>query len=409
MFKYLKITLTFLAILILLTGCGSAGNIINILTDDISLLEIKNHFNSKTDNLNINIDFYNKDDLSIFSASKIFKNSNYDILVGKIDPTIILKKSYFSKIHHYTKSINNKNTELYALINDFSLKYNDLAIPYSIEIPVIICHKDSIPSDNTSDVIDLKTFSKYASLSNKNIINNYNKIELGFIPTVSMTSEIEYYFIFNSFLEKKNGKITFESSNSKKAFNFIKYFDIKYNYGSENTENYLKRYINIDKKHHLEKGIIKYDIVPLSYALKMHLLEPNKYKIFFIKGLMHASFNNKAAAILRSSLKKDKAGVFIEYLLSEEAQSILLKSTFEKYYYYDSIQVPVTKNTFNIVENLPISIQLFEDHINKLEHIDFINSKIQKRFFQNYNMTIDLINKGIIQESDFLNHFSNSL
>ena len=400
------LNLSLIILLLLFFNCKNKPRVINILTDDIALYEVVDCFNAAHENIKVSINYLNNKEINeknIFKYVKVNRIVNYDMIIGNINPQIIIDSKYFCKIKKYSKQFK-KNKSFFPLVNDYLMKYSGYAVPYSINFPVIIARKDSIPKDITNDEIDIQTFSEYATSINKNKKNK--KIKLGFIPCVSEMSELDFFFIFNSYLIKKNNKYSFNTPNSQNAIEFYHKYDEKYNYGNDITEYYLKKYNNINKKFYLKQNIISFDFISISNALALSL---ELYKIFFINDLKLAGLNNKIVSILKTSIHKKESGIFIDYLFDYNTQLKLSEKTLKQNNYYSHRHIPVIKGLISNVQKFPIPVDKFEEYINKLEHIYFYNNKIQKIFFKKYFLTKKMINKELISEKDFLDYFSEQI
>ena len=88
----------------------------------------------------------------------------------------------------------------------------------------------------------------------------------------------------------------------------------------------------------------------------------------------------------------------------------VLFMTMNKIDYYLYLHIPVKKGLIKKLnlENITFinsNINL-DNYIDKLKYINFINNKIQKKFFEKYYNTKELINKGVLNEKDLLSHLS---
>lgn len=408
-----KIMFFFILILFIFANCKNQIKTINILTDDISIYEIVDKFNLENNDFKVYVDFYNKKLEQENIYKYILKNKiiNYDIIIGDNNYDLILDSKHFSKITNYIKSLNkDENNRFYKSFLDFIKKYDGYAILYNINFPLIIARKDSLNKDyeNKKD-LSIEEFPKIASSINQfKPDTHYIETKLGFIPSVSNLNEIDFYLIFNSSLIKKNNKFSFDTQESRSAFKFFNEYDNEYNFGKDETLKYIKKFSNIEKKFFLKQKVISFDFINISNAFSF---TNDLYKIFLIKDLKYISLNNKILTILKKSINKKEAAHFIDYLLTNNTQELLLKNTLKKIDYYSYIYIPVIKGIINKLDNISIFTKTaeLEQYIDKLEYSDFYNNRLQNKFFENYFKIKELINKGSLNEKDFLVNISNEL
>ena len=105
--------------------------------------------------------------------------------------------------------------------------------------------------------------------------------------------------------------------------------------------------------------------------------------------------------------------MFIDYLYDDDTQITLTKNIMNKIDYYSFLYIPVKKG---LIEKLKSDNIIFvepninlDDYINKLKYVDFINNKIQKKFFEKYNNIKELINKGVMNKKDLLSQLSKEI
>ena len=403
------------SVLFIFTGCNKKIKTINILTDDISIYEIADKFNSNNEYIKVFVNYYNSkvEKENIFKY--IIKNKilNSDIIIGEKTSDFIIDPKEFSKITKYSKKISKEEiNNLYSPVIDFIKTHNDYATLFNINFPVIIARKDSINKEyKNKGELSIEEFCKMAS--SINIIKpdkKYTETRLGFIPSISNLNEIDFYFLFDSLIVKDNNKYSFNTSIIKKAFNLFYEYDNDYNFGIQNTIEYLKKNDNIDKKYYLKQKIISFDFINLSNTF---IYSKDLYKIFLIKDLKYISTNNKIITIPKKSINKKEAGIFIDYLYDNNVQITLTKNTINKIDYYLYLHIPVKKG---LIKKLKLDNIIFIDsdinldnYIDKLKYPDFVNNKIQKKFFEKYYNAKELINKGVLNENDLLSYLSKEL
>ncbi len=412
-YKVISIIILIIILMFLCLSCFNSIKTINVLSDDISIYEIVDKFNAENKNIKVFINYYNNktEKENIFKYIKKNKIINFDIVIGNNSCDNIIDSKYFNKIAWSTKKSNiNEINNLYQPAVDFIIKNNNYALLYKIDFPVILARKDNINKDYINKKeLDIEDFCQIASSVNKKMPDKKNtETMIGFIPSVSNLNEIDFYFIFNSSIIKENNKYSFNTINTQKAYKFYYEYDNDYNFGKQESLNYLKKFTNIEKNYFLKQKIILFDFLELSKAFSY----PNDlYKIFLIKNLKQISINNKIITIPKKSINKKEAEIFIDYIYNDNTQTFLLKNTTEKIDYYLNVHIPVKKGLFQKLENLTFlnsDINL-DDYINKLKYADFYNNKIQKKFFDKYFDAKELIKKGTLQEKNILNYITKEL
>lgn len=411
--KFKKIIILIFIILPFLSGCKNQIKTVNMLSDDISIYEIVDKFNLMNNNFKIYVDYYNKNTEQENIYRYIIKNKiiNYDIIIGDNYYDLIIDSEHFSKITNYSKILyKNNNNRFYRSVLDFIKKNGGYAILYTINFPLIIARKDSINKENINkNKISIDEFSTIASYINQlKPDKHFTETRLGFIPSVSNLNEIDYYLIFNSSLIKKNNRYLFDTPEAQNAFNFYTEYDNKYNFGKEETLKYLKKFNNIQKKHYLKQKVISFDFINLTNS---YTYPADLYKLFLIKDLKYISLNNKILTILKKSINKKEAAFFIDYLYGYDAQNTLVNETFKKIDYYSYIHIPVVKEIINKMNNIPFfdSTMELDQYIDGLGYPDFNNNKLHNKFFEKYFKIKELINKGSLNEKDFLTALSKEL
>ena len=413
--KKVLLIISIFFILLLLTDCSKNIKTINILTDDINVYEIADKFNLNNEGIKVFVDYYNVkvEKQNIFKYAQKNKIINFDIIIGEKPGDLIVDSTKYSKITKYSKKLGKEEiNKLYLPVQDFIKKYNNYATLYNIDFPVIIARKDNLDKEYINkNLISIEDFYKIAS--NVNILKQDKKnteSRFGFIPSISNLNEIDFYFIFDSLIIKNKNKYSFDTPGARKAFNLFYEYDNEYNFGIQETNNYLKKFSNIDKKYYLKQKIISFDFINFSNSLNY---QQDLYKIFLIKDLKYLNIKNRIITISKKSINKKEAGIFIDYLYNNDIQTNLIKNSIDKIDYYSYLYIPVIKglikdtNLNNIIFT-ETNISL-DNYIDNLKYFDFINNKIHKKFFVKYNDTKELINKGVLSKKDLLDHFSQEL
>ena len=409
-------TIYLLFIILALNGCKIAKKNINIITDQITLYEFANYFNSKNRDLKVTVDYFDNKNISITGeGSNIFKYvkdnklNNYDLIIGEKKDAII-NKNEFSKITKHSKILKNKKEKdkLYPVILNYLDNNNELETLYSIDFPVIVARKDSL-SENliNENIMDIDTFCETAKSVNQYKQNTqYNDNRIGFSPLISELSEIDYYFIFNSQLEKTKNNYSFNTADTQRAYNFYQGFDDKFNFGTDTTKKYIKLFSNINKNFYLKEKIISFDFINISNAPNY---SDDSYKIFLIKNLKKISLKNIIIAIPKTSINKREAGSFIDFLYEYEPQKKLQDEIIKKDDFYSTLHIPPIKNVIKDVKGIDIPFDILNNYIENLESPNFYNKNIYKLFFEKYYSTKEMVNNGLISEKDFLEYFSKEL
>ena len=402
-------------ILFLFAACSKGVKTINILTDEISVYEAADKFNANHEHMKVFVDYYNSknEKENIFRYIQKNKIINSDIIIGIKPPDLIIDPKKFSKITKFSKKIGKDEiNNLYYPAVDFINDQKGYATLYNINFPVIIARNDSIPDEYINkEELSIEDFCNLAS--SVNILKPDKKLfesRLGFIPSISNLNEIDFYFLFDSSIVKNNNKLSFDTPETRKAFNLYYEYDDKYNFGSKETINYLSKFNNINKKYFLKQKIISFDFINLSNTA---LYSKKIYKIFLIKNLKYISTKNKIITISKKSINKKEVGMFIDYLYDDDTQITLTKNIMNKIDYYSFLYIPVKKG---LIEKLKSDNIIFvepninlDDYINKLKYVYFINNKIQKKFFEKYNNIKELINKGVMNKKDLLSQLSKEI
>jgi hypothetical protein len=381
-------------ILFLLFNCKKQDIYLNILTNDLLIYDAADNFNSLDERIQITVDYVK--DSNVFSYYLNNKPNNYDIIIGGYYPDLILDSDNFIKLNGV---INDKNITP-GFVKDYYDKFKGNSIPYSIDFPVIVARKDSVPKEYFADELAIQDFINLSRKSNS-IRKYYNSeiTKIGFSPLLSSAQDIDFFFIFNSKLTRRSGRIEFEGKEIEKAFNFINNFDNDFNFGIEASKNYFSSHKKIDKNLFLEKKILSFDFVPFSKALTFN----DGYMIFLIKDLDFVSLKNKMAAVSNKSFYKTESIEFIKYILSKNTQKMFFDETNSKKYFFLEVHVPIYPEL--ISSNF--SNDVLDNYINNLQFSDFIDNNTQKRFFKSYYTALDQLNKGLISDKEFivtLNH-----
>jgi hypothetical protein len=390
-------------------SCRNEQKIISIVTDDYTVIDIIDKFNSINDDFKIHFD-YNKNlsESGIKLVENILKYKNsYDLMLFKYNSSTVGLKKYFADLKKYTTTLSKKKETYYNFFYNF-LEYNDdIFILYSASFPVIIARKDSIKDNDYSNELDINSLSEYSVLSNiKEDNTRLNKIRLGFSPQLSYLNEIDYYFIFNSSIIKKNNKYSFITEESKQAYNFYNNFDKKFNYGNEIIKIYSERINSIDKNSYLDNKVLSFDLDQINNAL---CRSKDDYKIYLIKNMKYLGLSQKVGCIFKNSKNKHQAGKFLDYLLNSDSQKLLLDNsisitTLDKY-----INIPVSKKEVIKQNKLPITGDYLNSYMSNLNAINFYNDKTKKKFFDEFGKSKILLKKNTITENEFLEYFSNKL
>ena len=104
------------------------------------------------------------------------------------------------------------------------------------------------------------------------------KNKIIFIPEDSVIDLQEYIFMLGGGLTVDGERTLFNCDTNRRILDAYLSFDKTYNESENSRKEVQKRYINIDKKYYLKKGITLFDIIPLSQAM---LLPSDKYSFYF--------------------------------------------------------------------------------------------------------------------------------
>jgi hypothetical protein len=407
---YIIIVYISLFMLISLSGCffTNSGNI-KILTDDPLIFEAADDFNAQSKNIKASVEYFNvrNEDESRKNVFKYFEDNkflnNYDLAAGNFNPEILSNIKIF-----YDVKIGNKN-KIFGSAKDFIDKHEERIVPYSISFPVIAAAKESIAEDLVNkDEISLYEFARFAKNNKwKDIDSQTSKINIFFTPLASSLKELDYLFITGgSIFFRKKEKIFLSENSAMISFGFYFNFDEYYNFGKDAAKKYLERYNNIEREYYLKQKIISADIIPVNEILKY---PDDVYKIFFISGLKTLSLYTKAAAIPKSSIKKESALIFLEYLLSEKIQKKLFYSSLNDSDFVNNINMPVLKKVLEKSAFKKMDIDKIEKYSDNLKYPEFYSWKFEKKFFQKYFMLKDYLSKGTIDEKDFVKKLAEEL
>jgi hypothetical protein len=381
-------------------------NNLNIITDDLSLYKITDLYNSSNPGPKVHINYINEPGISVFEY--VIKNriSNYDIVIGDLNLRTPPDSRNFIKLGNDLDTIIDSE-KYFSFVKDHVIKYFGFSAPYAVDFPVIIARIDSIPKDMTVDEISMKGFLKLASsVSSSSKNSDLSQTVLGFSPPASSMSELDYFFIFNSSFGDRSNRQVFDSPESRDAYDFYNNYDIKYNFGIDRTKQYFSKFDNAPKRLYIKQKIISFDILPISKALTY---PSDTYRLLFIKDMKYSGLNLKAVSLSRSSVDKKWTTMFLEYIFSDTAQANMLRETSEKIDLYDHINLPVIKGSLKNYSAIPINIANYEKYCNLLTNIDFHSIRSQKNFFDKYAQSKEMINEGIITESEFLKYLSGRL
>lgn len=394
----------FLVLMVFLINCSSIKKI-NILTDDYNLLNIVDKFNSGN-NIKANIDYISSKRLSDKNYDNLFKYAienklyNYDIIIGSNNSQTVIDSSRFCNLKSYINFIKKKNGNAFDFVYDYLDKNDYLSLPYRIDFPVILAEEKSL-NDKNAYVISVDGIT---NLFYDNKYFNNNLYLFKFLPVMTSLKEIEYYFIFNSEITNINNKFNFSSLQTKKTFEFYNKFYETNKIDKKEAAEYIQRNTKINRDFYLKHKIINIDITLLSKALP----NINKYKMIFFKDLKNCGLNNHTAAIQKSSVNKRDSSAFIDFLMDYNIQKLLYERSLSDQI-SESKFIPVYKNIINS-EKLNVNKDFnFDDYINGLKSVNFFNNKLKRKFFNNYNSLKEKLNNGIINDSKFLEYFSDEL
>lgn len=371
--------------LLFFLNCFNNIKLLNIITDDILLYELVDKFNKENRYIKVKLDYIKESEENIFDFVRKNNINNYDIIAGYYFPDVIIDSNNYSKIDLKL------DKEIFNYVKE-SYKNNKYYIIYSIDFPIIITKKDKV-KDIKDFQLDIDRFIELVRKNNVKKEKLYNS-KIAFSPFLSNFSEIQYYFIFNSKLEKRGVKFYFDDENVRKAFNFYYNFDNNYNYGIEFTKRYLDKYKNIDKKFFIKKDIIYFDFKNFSESFNF---DKENYQIYFIKNMEYSSLNKKVIAISNKSFLKGESLLFIKYLMENKNQKRMMDT---------SINLNFDKKHIAIYKDI-LKKYLNEDdlinYIDKLKEQRFYNSKIQKRFFEIFKN--EFLGYQDISEEKFISYF----
>ncbi len=401
--------LLFVIFPLLLLSCYDKTVRLSVITDDLSIIQSVNSFNSKNPDIKADVDYQKIKNGTVKNLTdflKTLKNKNYDIAVFRLNSSAPLKKNLFANLKSYSRILSAQNDLYYGLFYKYSA-LNDYKLSlYSVDFPVIITRDESLSGKKLDGSL---TVDGFVNVSKK--FNVYepdtrlNRIRLGFTPSLSALDEVDYYFIFNSRIINQNSRYSFDTNESKKAFDFYYNFDKYYNFGNDVRNTYIDRMKNIDKKYYLKDGVDSADFMRISSALSY---PGDGYRIYLVDGMKYIGLSQKVTGILEKSRHKRQAGIFIDYLLSFDSQKMIYDETSLKPYFYENINIPVIKNIVQDSKLIGNAAEL-QNYISGLNAVDFINDRVKNSFFSQFKNMRENFGKIEMPQDGFLENFSKGL
>jgi len=387
----------YLIILSILFSCKNANKNINVLTDDILIYDLSKIYNLRNPQKKIDINFQINKETNILTFPNSYSNKKYDIIIGGNlkDPELNLNNFYSVKKYIEEK----ESSEYINLFNDFTKKNLYKVIPYGLSFYVVIINKNRV-NKSSFDFIGL---NELFSTMQKYNINSNDYIKLSFTPYLATPKGIDWFFIFNSELFIDKNKISFESTQSRDASDFLWNYEEKYNFGNEKTKEYIDRYKEISSDLYLKNNVILFDIVPISKAF---CYDNRLYDILLIKDLNYSEVNQKVISIQKNAKNKNDCLSFVDFILSEEIQEMMYVYSKEKIFYFNNIYLPIYNKIIKKNSNFNDD---FYTYINRLKAVNFYNQNIRKKFISSFNYSQEMLEKGNITEKDFLSFLDKQL
>lgn len=383
-----------LFLILFILNCCKEKNL-NIITDDISIFEIINKFNLKQKYFKANIQF-----IETKSAlyEYIINNNryNFDVIIGSVNHIVEIPYTRFTKLKEDLFS--DEDNLKFNCFYDYLKENENRLVLYRINFPVVISKPDLIGNKkNFSEITIDELYSIF--YQNKFYINRLYFFK--FLPQLSNFNELDYLFLFNfSPIQHSNKRIEIDTNIAKTTFEFYNFFSQIFNLNPEEVNEYILRNKKIEKEFYFRSGILSLDFYSISEALGLQ----DDCKIYFLKEMNNLGLKNYAISIPKYSKNKNKALIFVKYVLSFEVQKFLYDTTNNDNFYKFKF-LPIYKNIISIDP-------YFEIYIENLKSVNFLNNQLQKKIFSAYLKSKNVLNNTLSREKSlnlFLENFSNNL
>ncbi|MBR3732796.1 MAG: hypothetical protein IKQ61_04780 [Spirochaetales bacterium] len=395
-----KLSFFLIICMALLTACQNKSAGINILTDDLLLYDAADEFN-RTSEIKAKVTYIECSETNIFTRYQSQEFSNIDLVIGSSNTNEAASYKLYRKNYRSKESL---LTDSY--LNRFYRRNFGYFVPYSADWNVLILNK-STDIDNTNDVV---TFNGLKTLMNQKIAKN----KIIFIPEDSVIDLQEYIFMLGGGLTVDGERTLFNCDTNRRILDAYLSFDKTYNESENSRKEVQKRYINIDKKYYLKKGITLFDIIPLSQAM---LLPSDKYSFYFFDNVTVSAFREKKIAITKNNINMPLSLAFIDFITSYEQQCRMFHATTGQTLTKLPVHIPIvmSDNTEDIIDydDFDFINRTLTDNIHTvLTHLtpaDFINEQTKDKFLSAYKFAESVIANGQLDQNEMLTHITNSL